>query len=258
MEESQKDQDDCNLELPLVVSKNNFELLNQEFAMHSAKYWYLEKFDFTQKLCKQERLHMETSMLMKKVAKNTMLHFPEMQEKYIYFLKEGMVKIVHYSEDGKEAIKYLISPGNVFGELALLDHEESSNDYAIAINDCVICFMSIDDLENMMETNKDLNIQIRKLIGLRLKKLETRLESLIFKDARTRIIEFLMELAKDFGKDEGEVIRVKNFLTHEEIAKLTASSRQTVTTVLNDLRTKSLLVYTSKILEFRKKNLLAE
>lgn len=224
--------------------------------MSNLKYWYLEKFDFSQKLCKEERLQMEKSMVMKKVDKDTMLHFPEMTEKYIYFLKEGMVKIVHYNEDGRETIKYLISPGNIFGELALLENDENSNDYAIALNDCTICFMDVEHLNMMMQENNDLSISIRKLIGLRLKKLETRIESLIFKDSQTRIIEFLAELFKEFGKEEGQGLKVKNFLTHDEIAKLTASSRQTVTSVFNNLRNKGIITYSSKYIELKGSNLL--
>lgn len=220
--------------------------------MSNLKYWYLEKFDFTQKLCKEERLHMEKSMVMKRVDKNTMLHFPEMKEKFVYFLKEGLVKIVHYNEDGRETIKYLVSPGNIFGELALLDNDENSNDYAIALNDCCICFMDVDHLNMMMQENQDLSISIRKLIGLRLKKLENRLESLIFKDSQTRIVEFLAELFKEFGKDEGDGLKIKNFLTHDEIAKLTASSRQTVTSVFNNLRSKGIISYSSKYIELSK------
>ncbi|CAN5414513.1 Crp/Fnr family transcriptional regulator [soil metagenome] len=219
--------------------------------LSNLKYWYLEKFDFTQKLCKSERLHMEKSMVMKKVDKNTMLHFPEMKERYVYFLKEGMVKIVHYNEDGRETIKYLLSPGNIFGELALLENDEDSNDYAIAVDNCVICFMDVESMNKMMLENNELNISIRKLIGLRLKRLETRLESLIFKDAQTRIVEFLYELFREFGKKEGQVVKIKNFLTHDEIAKLTASSRQTVTSVLNSLRNKGIISYSSKYIELK-------
>jgi len=218
--------------------------------MTITKIWYLEKFDFTKKLCKDEVIHMEKSMVMRKVAKDTVLHFPEMKEKFVYFLKDGLIKIVHYSEDGREAIKYLISPGNIFGELALLENSENNNDYAVAVNDCTICFMNVEVVSTMMQQNNELTIHIRKLIGLRLKKLETRLESLLFKDSRTRIIEFLLELGKEFGTELNGKVVVKNFLTHDEIAKLTASSRQTVTMLLNELRTKGQLTYSTKLIEF--------
>jgi len=224
---------------------------------NTSKFWYLEKFELTQKLKKDEMMNMEKSMVMKKIDKNTFLHFPEMKDGHVYFLKEGMVKIVHVAESGDEQIKYILTPGNIFGELALLSNQEDSDDYAVAADDCVICFMKVDDLKMMMEMNKELSVRINKLIGFRIKRVERKLESLIFKDARTRVIEFLIELAIEFGKKEGSTIVVKNFLSHEEIAKITTTSRQTVTTILNELKSRGLMTYDTKRMEFSTLKLLA-
>jgi len=92
-----------------------------------------------------------------------------------------------------------------------------------------------------MQQNASLNFKVTKLIGFRLRKVERRLESLIFKDARTRIIDFIKDMAKEQGKKIGDEILVKHFLTHQDIANLTATSRQTVTTVLNDLKDNDLI-----------------
>ena len=216
---------------------------------NNTKFWYLEKFEFTQKLKKDEMINMEKAMLMKKINKNTFLHFPEMKEGYVYFLKEGMVKIIHTSKNGQEQIKYVITPGNIFGELTMLSNTEDPDDYAVAIDDCIICFMKVDDLKMMMDSNKDLSIRIHKLIGIRIKRIERKLESLIFKDAKTRVIEFLLELGKEFGKQEGNTIVIKNFLSHEEIGKITTTSRQTVSTILGELRDRNLISYDTKKIE---------
>jgi CRP/FNR family cyclic AMP-dependent transcriptional regulator len=69
-----------------------------------------------------------------------------------------------------------------------------------------------------------------------LRKVERRLEALIFKDARTRIVDFIKEMAADYGTQVGEEVMVKHNLTHQDIASLTATSRQTVTSVLNGLK----------------------
>ncbi|MFT5763438.1 MAG: CRP/FNR family cyclic AMP-dependent transcriptional regulator, partial [Saprospiraceae bacterium] len=69
-----------------------------------------------------------------------------------------------------------------------------------------------------------------------------RLESLIFKDARTRIIEFLKDSAEKRGRRVGYEMLLKHSLTQQDIANLTGTSRQTVTSVLNELR-KSDLIY---------------
>ncbi|MCB0557912.1 MAG: winged helix-turn-helix domain-containing protein, partial [Phaeodactylibacter sp.] len=81
--------------------------------------------------------------------------------------------------------------------------------------------------------------------------MEQRLESLVFKDSRTRIIEFLHELGEKKGQRVGYEMLVRKFMTHQEIANLTATSRQTVTTVLNELRNRNLLTFNRKRLLIR-------
>jgi len=66
--------------------------------------------------------------------------------------------------------------------------------------------------------------------------MERKIELLVFKDARTRIIEFLKDLAQERGQKVGFETMIKNHFTHKDIASLTGTSRQTVTTVLNELR----------------------
>ena len=73
--------------------------------------------------------------------------------------------------------------------------------------------------------------------------MENRLESLVFKDSRSRIVEFLIELVEKRGDRVGYEYVVRKFITHQEIANLTATSRQTVTTVLNDLRTSNIITF---------------
>ena len=90
-----------------------------------------------------------------------------------------------------------------------------------------------------------------KIMGSRMLEMEQRLESLVFKDSRTRIIEFLHELGEKKGQRVGYEMLVRKFMTHQEIANLTATSRQTVTTVLNELRNRNLLTFNRKRLLIR-------
>ena len=92
-----------------------------------------------------------------------------------------------------------------------------------------------------MYENKELSFKILKLIGLRLMKLERKLELLVFKDARTRIIEFLKDAAAWKGKKVGMETMIHTKLTHKDIASLTGTSRQTVTTILNELKDQNLI-----------------
>ena len=96
-----------------------------------------------------------------------------------------------------------------------------------------------------------------KVMGSRVLEMEQRLESLVFKDSRTRIIEFLKNLAAKKGQRVGYEMLVRKFLTHQEIANLTATSRQTVTTVLNELRNKNILIFNRRRLLIRDMDKLA-
>ena len=108
-----------------------------------------------------------------------------------------------------------------------------------------------------MQANSLLSMAVTKNIGEKLRNIERRLESLIFKDARERIIDFMKEMAAKYGKAIGAEILVKHDLTHQDIANLTATSRQTVTTVLNDLKEKNLIYMERKRFLIRELNNLA-
>ena len=176
-----------------------------------------------------------------KMDKNEYIYFPEDPSSSIYFLKKGRVKIGTYSENGKEIIKAILGPGEIFGELSLVG-EGKRKDFAMTLdNDVTLCAMGMRDMEEMMEKNSMLGMKVTKLIGFRLQKIERRLESLIFKDARSRIIDFITDLGHEKGKAIGKEILVKHNLTHMDIANLTATSRQTVTTILNELKDQNLI-----------------
>ena len=88
--------------------------------------------------------------------------------------------------------------------------------------------------------------------------MEKRLEALVFKDSRTRIIEFIYDLASEKGQRVGYEVVVRKFMTHQEIANLTATSRQTVTTILNELRNRNILTFNRKRLLIRDMDVLKE
>lgn len=189
----------------------------------------------------EEMKTIEKRTQMREIKKGDYIYFPEDPSTQVFFLKKGRIKIGTYSDDGRESIRAVLQPGELFGELSLIG-EDKRNDFAQAIdNDVLICAMGMKDMEFMMENSSGLSLKVTKLIGLRLKKTETKLNDLLFKDARQRIVDFVKNLAEEEGKQVGDEIMVKHPFTHQDIANLTASSRQTVTTVLNELRDRDLL-----------------
>ncbi|MBL4706850.1 MAG: Crp/Fnr family transcriptional regulator [Flavobacteriales bacterium] len=209
-------------------------------AQHS-KLWHLEQINLFKNLSEEELEELDKLAVMKSADKNQFIYFPKEPSKILFFLKQGRIKIGSYSADGKEIIKAILYPGEVFGEMGIVG-EESRKDFAVAMDaDTRMCTLNVEEFKEMMNSNPELSLELTKTIGEKLRNIERRLESLIFKDARERIIDFMKEMAEKYGKKIGVETLVKHDLTHQDIANLTATSRQTVTTVLNDLKDKDLI-----------------
>lgn len=206
--------------------------------------WFLENIDVTHLLCptklgNNDLMSQHTHRMFKK---GDPVYVPEDLSDRIFFIQEGRIKISVMNEEGKEITKAILGRGEVFGELSLLG-EERRRDFATALEDTDACVVTLEELRGLMRDRSELNLFFMRMFGARQLEMERRLESLVFRDSRSRIIEFLVTLAKTKGQRVGFEWVVRKFLTHQEIANLTATSRQTVTTTLNDLRYRKLLTF---------------
>ncbi len=198
--------------------------------------WYFEDTDLFQLLCPTKTPGMEDKHEPNVFKRDEYIYFPDQPSQVVYMVSNGRVKIGTYTSDGKEIVKAILGKGEIFGELALTG-EGKREDFAVALDESTrVCPMSVNDLQGLMREDQELSFKILKIIGFRLKKMERKIESLVFKDARTRIVDFLKEMAEERGQKVGFEMMIKNHLTHKDIASLTGTSRQTVTTVLNELR----------------------
>lgn len=210
-----------------------------------SKLWYLENFNLFSSLKQDSMMELNKIVSEKEINKNQPIYFPNEPSSSIFFLKTGRVKISRYSNDGKEMIMAFITPGEVFGEMAYLGEGERT-DIAITVELSYICAINKDDFASFVEKNPTLNLKLTKLIGLKLKSYSERIEDLVFKDAKQRVISFIIKLNDENGKIVGDQVFVKPFLKHQDIADLTACARQTVNDVLTDLREKSIIDFDRK------------
>lgn len=218
--------------------------------MKDQSLWYLENIDLSNLLCPKKMGGMQENHTYKTFDKGSYIYLPDQNSDKIYFLFEGRVKIGTEGENGKEITKAILNKGEVFGELAMIG-EERRRDFAIAMEETKACVLNTEDLKDLMKDHNQLSLLFMRIMGSRVLEMESRLESLVFKDSKSRIIEYLVDLVEKRGQRVGYEWVVRKFITHQEIANLTATSRQTVTTVLNDLRTKELIAFNRKRLLVR-------
>lgn len=213
---------------------------------NTAALWYFESVNLFNILCPHKVKAMAGNHEFLHFKKDDFIYIPDDQADHIYMIAHGRVKIGHYLEDGKEVISSILTGGEIFGELALAG-ETTRRDFAQVMDDKTsICPLSIGELKQLMYGDKELSFKILKLVGLRLMKLERKLELLVFKDARTRIVEFLKDAASWKGQKVGFETMIPTRLTHKDIASLTGTSRQTVTSILNELKEKNLIYFDRK------------
>lgn len=218
--------------------------------MTEQSLWYLENIDVTGLFCPKKLGSQQDYLYHKEFKKGTYIYLPDESSDRIFFLTSGRVKIGSYGDSGKEITKAILTKGEVFGELALLG-EEKRRDFAYAMEDTTVCLLTVEEMRELMRDHSALSLFLMRVLGSRVLEMESRLESLVFKDSRSRIIELLLEMADKYGERVGYEHVVRKFITHQEIANLTATSRQTVTTVLNELRGRNLLTFDRKRLLIR-------
>jgi len=219
------------------------------------KYWFLEGFDFFKKLNRKQLMEISNHVGTIYAKKGDVLHFThEDSNKLVYFLKTGAVKIVE-PLNGKT--KSILNRGNLFGYLEFYEDSES-NDEAVALKDCNICFVTATYMKNLIESNSNLKNELLKIKGAKIKKLEVRLDDLLYKDSATRIIDYVIDYVKTFGKEIDGYWVAENLISHTDIANLTNTSRQTVSNVLSNLRKEQLLDYNFEQIKFPIKSVLQQ
>ncbi len=199
-------------------------------------FWFFEEVDLYNIFCPHRVKEMAEKHQFIRYKKGDFIYMPDEPHKHVFLISDGRVKLGSYTQEGEEVVKAILSRGEIFGELAIAG-EMKTKEFAKAMDhSTTLCPLTIEDLKMMMKENEELNFAIIKVIGLKFRKVERKVESMVFKDSKTRVIEFLLEMGDERGKKVGFETMIKNHYTHKDISRLTGTSRQTVTTVFNELR----------------------
>lgn len=159
----------------------------------------------------------------------------------IYFIEKGSVKLVKEAATNAEKVKAILGEGSVFGVMALAGEVRRTEYAKVLTNDTVLRVLVVRELLDAAQGDETLFARVLGLMGRKIEKLDKQVESITSKDSRSRIIDFLKELALESGKKIGYETLIQNNFTHKDIANLTGTSRQTVTTTLNQLKEKNII-----------------
>ncbi len=151
----------------------------------------------------------------------------------VFLLESGWVKIYRLSADGKRVtVGRIRSPGEMMGLAeTLLEVERTC--FAGAINNVTMVVLRKDEFEQLMAKHPFLAIKVSKLLAVRMREAEGIIHEMVCWQAPGRLALMLMKMGDRCGKETKNGIILDVQLTHEEIASMVGTSRQTVTSLLN-------------------------
>lgn len=199
------------------------------------KFWYLKNCSLFQCLTEEQVRRLESRSKSREFKRGTLIYVPSDLGDCVLVLSSGRVKIFHNTQDGKQAVLALIDPGELFGELALVEptHRDES---AEAMELSTVVVIPTEEIQRLMDEHPKLSLGLNKLLGLRVQRFNRRLKSLLFRSNRERVVHLLFDLAEKYGKyarDGSLAIGIR--LSHQELASIIGSTRETVTLVLGEL-----------------------
>ncbi len=140
---------------------------------------------------------------------------------------EGRVRVGVTSEDGREVTLGILGPGDVLGEMALLDGQERSAD-VVALEDCSVKLVERGRFLRLLRESPDLCLQLLAVLTERLRRANRAVEDIALLSLEGRLARLLTRLAQDYGKPEGGGVRIDVRLSQKDLSALVGSSREKV------------------------------
>ncbi len=206
----------------------------------------LRGFDIFQHITEEEYEELALVHNYVEAASGAYIYFPHQNRNKLYFAKDGFIKLGYIDEAGNEVIKEIIQKGEVFGQLTL-EKNNDQDEFAQAYkSDVSLCAFTMEDFVRILQRKPEMAIAFSFHLGNKLRKVENRLLNILNKDVKSRLAQLLLQLARDKNTVVNNTTAIDKFLTHEDIAKLIGSSRQTVTTTLNQFEKEKIISTTKK------------
>ena len=171
---------------------------------------------------------------LQRFSRNALVILAEDQGDSFFVIRSGKVKVSVTGPDGREIILSLLGPGEFFGELSLLDGHPRSADVT-TIERIELLVIRHADFVQVIEDHPVIPTHLMVTLARRLRKSDRQVAGLALLGISERISDVLLELAEDQGEETEEGIVIKNRPTHQVLASMAGTARETVTRVMKHL-----------------------
>lgn len=158
----------------------------------------------------------------------------------LYIINEGRIKLYKITRNGKEQILHILSEGDFFGELNLVKEGEYHFN-ARAITPVRLCTLTNEDMKNIVLRRPEIGLKVLEVVGERLSKLETMVQTLATNDAEARLASLLVQLSEENGKRTSQGIEIRLPMNREDMSNLTGVARETISRKLKKLEEQGII-----------------
>ncbi|MCE9579320.1 MAG: Crp/Fnr family transcriptional regulator [Deltaproteobacteria bacterium] len=211
--------------------------------MHDLKrtLWYLKKIPLLAELGPEVMARLAERVEMKEVRRRDVVYLPGDPGRSLFFVNGGRIKVSKVTRDGKALTLAYCGPSDIFGETCLVDGGPRS-EMAEAVENAMLTEIERGDFDRLLSANAVLGAQMTKVMVMRRRDLENKVEALVFRDVTSKLAELLVKLAGEYGVDDARGTLVALKITHQELANLIGSTRETVSLTLSTFKRKRYIV----------------
>lgn len=213
--------------------------------------WFVPPSDFWGRLPATARAALLACGQRRTYAKGATVFHAGSPGEHIYILTEGRVKIFALSPVGRTVVLWFCLPGEVFG-LAEMPRAGRRAVYAQACADSEVLAVPHARFKRYLESDGHAALLVVELLACRLRSLGDMMLNLTSDDVATRVVKLLVRLGARYGKPlgaDGMLLDIR--LTHQEIADMVGTTRQSVSETLSALRQRGVLCVSNRRIQIR-------
>ena len=172
----------------------------------------------------------------------------------LYYIQTGKVKIYKTSDGGKELIIGLLSAGDFFGHIPLIENVVYE-EFAETLEESSIRVIPKKEFEQLITTNQEIALKVIKLLANNISEKEQQLVALAYHSLRKRVADALLTLKKKYAKEDQVPFSIS--ISREDLANIAGTATESLIRTLSDFKNEKLIeIKDGKIILLEEKKLL--
>ena len=199
-------------------------------------------FDLIMQLPAEARAALQSAMRPLKLDRGDIVHHPEDPADAVYVVERGRVRLYRIGDGAREVSLAVCGPGEIFGEAALAARDLERYDcYAEALEATTLQVLSGGTLAMLLREQPTVSVALSAQFARQLKTIQSRLADMVFLEVSQRLAQALLKLARDFGEPDRNGTRLRGRVSHQDLAHIVGSTRETVTKILGEFKARGYL-----------------